>query len=153
MGERTGSYGFCFITRGHVDDTLDPTWCGSPEAEDFLRQVFNINAWDLARKFEQFACNLSESKCIASIFPISNADACVSLLIEGKRPDTMATMRAECTKMILSSLRTPPHYHIHLASTDLAFRSGDKESRRDDELHEIRCCYRRSLPHQARWLA
>lgn len=107
------------MTRGHVDDTMDPTWCGSSEAEDFLRQVFDINAWDLARKFEQFACNLTESTSLFLSHLLVDADLCTLQCTEGRPRDTTATMRAECTKLILKGLSKCKFYYcVSPSSTD-----------------------------------
>ena len=62
LAERIGSYGFAFITRGHVHDTAVPGWVESDDSINFLREVLDLDPLDIAAKFEQWACAKKRGK-------------------------------------------------------------------------------------------
>lgn len=55
--ERTGTRGFAFFTRGHLDDTAMPTFVQSGDSAAFCVEVLKMSAEDLLCKFEQWSCN------------------------------------------------------------------------------------------------
>ncbi|KAJ7077098.1 hypothetical protein C8R44DRAFT_896392 [Mycena epipterygia] len=56
LDERTGTRGFAFITRGHVDDSQLPTFIDSGDSAKFCIEVLKVSAVDLLRRFEQWTC-------------------------------------------------------------------------------------------------
>jgi hypothetical protein len=62
LSERVGSYGFAFITRGHVHDSSIPGWVESNDSIRFFREVLDLDPLDVATKFEQWAC--ARDKCM-----------------------------------------------------------------------------------------
>jgi hypothetical protein len=78
LAERTGIYALVFVTRGHVDDTAPPTWFGSGDSMDFIRDVLELDPWDVTRQFEQWAC--ARQKC-----ELKQSDHFTMCSQEGKR--------------------------------------------------------------------
>ncbi|KAF8347109.1 hypothetical protein F5887DRAFT_882138, partial [Amanita rubescens] len=56
LASRTGAHIFLFTTRGHVDDRGILGWTATENMEKFFSDVLKIEAWNLLRKFEQWAC-------------------------------------------------------------------------------------------------
>jgi hypothetical protein len=56
MHSRTGVEYYAMITRGSVDDMIQPSWLGSEGAAVFFSDTLATNAWDLLRQFEQSCC-------------------------------------------------------------------------------------------------
>ena len=52
LADRSGSYGFAFFTRGHLDDTAIPEWIATPGIEKFLTDVLKMNPDDVVQAFE-----------------------------------------------------------------------------------------------------
>ncbi|KAH7904274.1 hypothetical protein BJ138DRAFT_1019348 [Hygrophoropsis aurantiaca] len=71
MVRRTGGYAIFFATRGHVNDTSEPTWHGTDNAMDFFEDVLDLEPDEVCRKFEQWACTRNESKST-----VKNASSC-----------------------------------------------------------------------------
>lgn len=61
-GHRTGSYGFYFLTCGHVNNTAEATWYGSDNSMDFLEDVLQLEPSEVCRLFEQWACSRHQSE-------------------------------------------------------------------------------------------
>ncbi|KAJ7090450.1 hypothetical protein C8R44DRAFT_957496 [Mycena epipterygia] len=60
--ERTGTRGFAFFTRGHLDDTAMPTFVQSGDSAAFCVEVLKTSAEDLLCKFEQWSCNRAQAQ-------------------------------------------------------------------------------------------
>ncbi|KAH7917662.1 hypothetical protein BV22DRAFT_1025969 [Leucogyrophana mollusca] len=58
----TGGYFFIFGTRGHVNDSGDPTWYGSDNSMDFVEDVLQLEPDEICRLFEQWACAKNQSE-------------------------------------------------------------------------------------------
>jgi hypothetical protein len=56
LAEHVGSYGFAFITRGHIHDSSIPGWVESEDSTKFFRKALDLDPLDVATKFEQWAC-------------------------------------------------------------------------------------------------
>ncbi|KIM88301.1 hypothetical protein PILCRDRAFT_85516 [Piloderma croceum F 1598] len=82
---RTSSYGFYFLTRGHVNDTTKATWYGSDNSMDFLEDILQLEPSEVCQLFEQWACSRHQS-----------AD----------ERDSLDNVRKQCTCGILMGLRT-----------------------------------------------
>ncbi|KAJ6477233.1 hypothetical protein DFH09DRAFT_1342205 [Mycena vulgaris] len=54
--ERTGTRGFCLMTRGHCDDGVIPTFLHSGESKAFVIEVLKRAPLDVLRLFEQWSC-------------------------------------------------------------------------------------------------
>lgn len=54
--ERTGTRGFAFFSRGHIDDSVMPTFAQAGEAVAFFVEVMKVPAIDILRRFEQWSC-------------------------------------------------------------------------------------------------
>ncbi|KAH7918001.1 hypothetical protein BV22DRAFT_1025317, partial [Leucogyrophana mollusca] len=61
MVRRTGGYAIVFATRGHVNDTSQPTWHGTDNSMDFIEDILNLEADEVCRKFEQWACTRNQN--------------------------------------------------------------------------------------------
>ncbi|KAH7904945.1 hypothetical protein BJ138DRAFT_1234068 [Hygrophoropsis aurantiaca] len=83
MARRTGSYAVFFATRGHVNDLGEPTWHGTDNAMDFFEDVLGLEADDICRKFEQWACTRNEN---------------------GLERDSLLNVRRACIRFIKSGL-------------------------------------------------
>lgn len=55
LHERTGSFAFALVTRGHVHDLGIPGWAASVDATLFIQDVLKMDIWDLLKKFELWA--------------------------------------------------------------------------------------------------
>ena len=62
LSERTGAHIITFMTRSNVDDHIMPGWYATSGSVHFFTDVLNLNAWDVVRMFEQWACAKSSSK-------------------------------------------------------------------------------------------
>ncbi|KAJ7702803.1 hypothetical protein B0H17DRAFT_1127739 [Mycena rosella] len=60
--ERTGTRGFGFFTRGHLDDTSMPTALQSGESLAFCVEVLKKPAVDVLRLYEQWSCSRETDK-------------------------------------------------------------------------------------------
>lgn len=67
LAERTGAYGFYFSTRGHINDTSQPTWYGTHNSMQFVEDVLKQDPETVARLFEQWACSKEESEAITNL--------------------------------------------------------------------------------------
>ncbi|KAG0693823.1 hypothetical protein DFH29DRAFT_962927 [Suillus ampliporus] len=56
LAVRTGMYTCVFASRGHVYDTAQATWFGTDNVMDFWEDVLQMEADEIARKMEQWAC-------------------------------------------------------------------------------------------------
>jgi len=104
LSERTGIYAFLFLTRSHVDDTAKPAWFGTAEADMFLREVLKKDPFDLMRLFEQWACARQKSELWMAIK--QSVDLPNQIFTDRSDRDTLASVRKECTKLIITGLRT-----------------------------------------------
>lgn len=62
LADRSGSYGFAFFTRGHLDDTAIPEWVATPGVEKFFIDVLKMDPNDLVRAFEHWGVLEGKSK-------------------------------------------------------------------------------------------
>ncbi|KAF8335250.1 hypothetical protein F5887DRAFT_892057 [Amanita rubescens] len=83
MAQRNGTYAFAVATKGHINDTANPAWVASEEAENFIRECFKMDVTDVVRKFELWAVSRKR----------------------GTKIDTLASMRIKCTALIITGLR------------------------------------------------
>ena len=51
-----------FATRGHVYDSSQPFWYGTDNVMDFWEDVMDLEADEIIRKLEQWACMHGKSK-------------------------------------------------------------------------------------------
>ncbi|KAG2738598.1 hypothetical protein P692DRAFT_201695481, partial [Suillus brevipes Sb2] len=58
---RTGIYACLFASRGHVYDTTQATWFGTDNIMDFWEDVLQMEADEITRKLEQWACMAGRS--------------------------------------------------------------------------------------------
>ncbi|KAG1831998.1 hypothetical protein EV424DRAFT_1313708 [Suillus variegatus] len=61
LAVRTGIYACVFASRGHVYDTPQATWFGTDNVMDFWEDVLQMEADEIARKLEQWACMAGRS--------------------------------------------------------------------------------------------
>ncbi|KIN96911.1 hypothetical protein M404DRAFT_161846 [Pisolithus tinctorius Marx 270] len=61
LRDRTGIYATLFVTRGHVNDTIQSTWTMTNNSADFWQDVIQQPVADIARKYEQWACTQGQS--------------------------------------------------------------------------------------------
>ncbi|RDB20088.1 hypothetical protein Hypma_012876 [Hypsizygus marmoreus] len=86
---RTGVRTIAFFTRSHVNDDIVPVVGASDDpALKFFPEVLKLDTTEVVAKFELFAC--VEDKA-------------------GFKVDTLASMRADCTRLILDGLRKILH--------------------------------------------
>jgi len=112
LSERTGIYAFLFLSRSHVDDAAKPTWFGTAECDNFLRETLYLDPLDVARLFEQWACARQKS-----MFHCLCLDVTPFILPTGALDrDTLASVRKECTRMIITNLRK---YFVYFLDTGL----------------------------------
>lgn len=45
------------ISRGHVDDQIEPEWLAPGNTINFIRDVLNLDPFDVIRRFEQWSCS------------------------------------------------------------------------------------------------
>ncbi|KAF8328053.1 hypothetical protein F5887DRAFT_898053 [Amanita rubescens] len=86
LASRTGAHVFLFTTRGHVDDRGIPGWTATENTEAFFSDVLKIEAWNLLRKFEQWACANDRSG------------------LAGQK-DSWQGLRTQCSNYILGGLK------------------------------------------------
>ncbi|KAF7967193.1 hypothetical protein HWV62_35594 [Athelia sp. TMB] len=84
LAEHTGAYGFFFCTRGHVNDTSEPTWYSTHNSMQFVEDVLKLEPDNIAMRYKQWACSKEE-----------NLD----------ERDTLGDLRKQCVKIILKGLR------------------------------------------------
>jgi hypothetical protein len=111
--ERVGTYGFAFITRGHVHDSCMPGWVESEDSIQFLHEVLDLDPLDVATKFEQWACARDRS---TSLFPlIDYIQELTGLLLHAATApvDSLQNVRAQCTHLIADGL-SECGLHLHL---------------------------------------
>ncbi|KAF8338373.1 hypothetical protein F5887DRAFT_983449 [Amanita rubescens] len=83
--ERTGSYGFALVSRGHaVHDKAIPGWAASADATLFISEVLKIDVWDLQKKFELWTLTRDQHPNL----------------------ETLLSMRTECSILISDGLRS-----------------------------------------------
>jgi hypothetical protein len=56
LAERVGVTGFAFFTRGHIHDSIVPTWIDSDGGAAFITEVLGHDCMDVMTRFEQWAC-------------------------------------------------------------------------------------------------
>ncbi|KAG0693901.1 hypothetical protein DFH29DRAFT_765374, partial [Suillus ampliporus] len=56
LAVRTGIYACLFASHGHVYDTTQATWFGTDNIMDFWEDVLQMEADEITRKLEQWAC-------------------------------------------------------------------------------------------------
>ncbi|KAG1894290.1 uncharacterized protein F5891DRAFT_985172 [Suillus fuscotomentosus] len=83
LAVRTGVYACLFASRGHVYDTTQATWFGTDNIMDFWEDVLQMEADEITRKLEQWAC-------------MSDID----------ERETVQIMQRVCTRLLNSGLRT-----------------------------------------------
>ncbi|KAJ7690541.1 hypothetical protein B0H17DRAFT_1201662 [Mycena rosella] len=78
--QRTGTWGFCLMTRGHSDDTALPTFLHLGEAKAFVIEMLKKAPLDLLRIFEQWSC----ARSAASVQRDNRSSLCmqISQLVE-----------------------------------------------------------------------
>ncbi|KAI6146182.1 hypothetical protein BKA82DRAFT_4330388 [Pisolithus tinctorius] len=84
LRDQTGIYATLFVTRGHVNDTIQSTWTATDNSADFWQDVIQQPVADIARKYEQWACTQGQN------------------IVEH---DNLASVRKQVTKTILDGLR------------------------------------------------
>ncbi|KAJ7232806.1 hypothetical protein C8J57DRAFT_1578507 [Mycena rebaudengoi] len=87
--ERTGTRGFFFLTRGHVDDATMPTFGDAGDGIKFCTEALKMQPLDIVRQFEQWSCTRDSA---------------------GTERETVATLRAQIAAIILE--------RFHLAIRD-----------------------------------
>ncbi|KAG1793704.1 uncharacterized protein HD556DRAFT_1237697 [Suillus plorans] len=85
LAVRTGIYACLFASRGHVYDTAQATWFGTDNIMDFWEDVLQVEADEITRKLEQWACMIGR-----------NID----------ERETVQNMQRVCTRLLNSGLRT-----------------------------------------------
>ncbi|KAJ6532937.1 hypothetical protein B0H10DRAFT_2449621 [Mycena sp. CBHHK59/15] len=58
--ERTGTRGFAFFTRGHLNDAVMPTFVQSGDAISFCMEVLKKPAIEVLQLFEQWSCSRAQ---------------------------------------------------------------------------------------------
>ncbi|KAH7923676.1 hypothetical protein BV22DRAFT_1014944 [Leucogyrophana mollusca] len=58
---RTGGYFYIFGTRGHVNDSGDPTWYGTDNSMDFVEDVLHQDPDETCWLFEQWGCSRNQN--------------------------------------------------------------------------------------------
>ncbi|KAG1763544.1 hypothetical protein EDD22DRAFT_750733, partial [Suillus occidentalis] len=89
LAVRTGVYACLFASRGHVYDTAQATWFGTDNVMDFWEDVLQVEADEIARKLEQWACMIGRSTLSYNMQRV-----CTRLLNSGLR--TIAKRRDIC---------------------------------------------------------
>ncbi|KAF8548286.1 hypothetical protein OG21DRAFT_1423328, partial [Imleria badia] len=56
LREQTGIYATLFVTRGHVNDSVQAMWYGTDDSGTFWEDVVKHPALDVLRQYEQWAC-------------------------------------------------------------------------------------------------
>jgi hypothetical protein len=97
---RTGSYGFFFITRGHINDTYQPTWYGTNDSTSFFEEVLQLDPDDTCGLFEQWACARSKSK-FSSILRLLISTHFLDIV----ERDSLQNVRAQVVQSIQIGLR------------------------------------------------
>ncbi|KIJ58441.1 hypothetical protein HYDPIDRAFT_102650 [Hydnomerulius pinastri MD-312] len=85
LRDRTGIYASLFITRGHINDSVQTTWYGTDNSVVFWEDVFKHSAADVAWQYEQWACAQGQN-------------------IEER--DSLGSMRKQCTAYISNGLKS-----------------------------------------------
>ena len=62
LRERTGIYATLFVTRGHVNDSVQAMWYGTDDSATFWEDVVKHPVLDVLRQYEQWACAQGQSK-------------------------------------------------------------------------------------------
>ncbi|KAG2135771.1 hypothetical protein DEU56DRAFT_737506 [Suillus clintonianus] len=104
LAVRTGIYACLFASRGHVYDTAQATWFGTNNVMDFWEDVLQMEADEIARKLEQWACMAGR-----------NID----------ERETVQNMQRVCTRLLNSGLRTVAKrrdIRINYANFDVAIK-------------------------------
>lgn len=62
------------MVRGHVNDQVQSTWIATDNAHEFWEDRMSLALDDVARQFEEWACNQKKSMFInfSSIYPSFN---------------------------------------------------------------------------------
>ncbi|EIW83303.1 hypothetical protein CONPUDRAFT_71885 [Coniophora puteana RWD-64-598 SS2] len=81
---RTGTYGFYFLTRGHVHDTISTTWYGNDNALRFFADMLKKPADEVGKLFEVWAVALGKNIVERSDLP-DVRQQCVELILKGLR--------------------------------------------------------------------
>ncbi|KII92206.1 hypothetical protein PLICRDRAFT_27424 [Plicaturopsis crispa FD-325 SS-3] len=102
LASRTGAYACFFLTRGHVNDTAQATYYGTHNSMDFWEDVLKMDPDTIVRQYEQWACALSQN------------------IIER---DNLANVRRQCTRMILTALKSA----THVRSILMCYRNYEKD--------------------------
>ncbi|KAF9231140.1 hypothetical protein BU15DRAFT_68578 [Melanogaster broomeanus] len=84
LRDQTGIYATLFVTRGHINDSIQSTWSSTDNSADFWDDVLQKPIADIARQYEQWAC-------------IQNQN-----LVER---DSLSNMRKQVTRCISDGLR------------------------------------------------
>ncbi|KAF8308653.1 hypothetical protein F5887DRAFT_912336 [Amanita rubescens] len=102
LHERTGSYGFTMVSRGHVHDKGIPGWAASADATLFIREVLKMDVWDLLKKFELWAVTREYHMLQLSSFCF----VFFSGFFIDPTLETLLSMRTECATLITDGLRS-----------------------------------------------
>jgi hypothetical protein len=70
LAERVGVTGFAFFTRGHIHDSIVPTWIDSDGGAAFITEVLGHDCMDMMTRFEQWACARNRGAFIPCILPV-----------------------------------------------------------------------------------
>ncbi|PPR06687.1 hypothetical protein CVT24_012987, partial [Panaeolus cyanescens] len=81
--ERTGAPSFALVSRGHIKDSIIPSFTSSGGASDFLLETFKLRSDEVVQLFEQWAC---------------------ARAIKNKKAPTITTIQGECSKLIALGL-------------------------------------------------
>ncbi|KAF9232690.1 hypothetical protein BU15DRAFT_80959 [Melanogaster broomeanus] len=61
LRDRTGIYATLFVTRGHINDSIQSTWSSTDNSADFWDDVIQKPIADIARQYEQWACTQNQN--------------------------------------------------------------------------------------------
>ncbi|PPR06279.1 hypothetical protein CVT24_000812 [Panaeolus cyanescens] len=81
--ERTGAPSFALVSRGHIKDSIIPSFTSSGGASEFLLETFKLRSDEVVQLFEQWAC---------------------ARAIKNKKAPTISTIQGECSKLIALGL-------------------------------------------------
>ncbi|KAF8545858.1 hypothetical protein OG21DRAFT_1428500, partial [Imleria badia] len=62
LREQTGIYATLFVTRGHVNDSVQAMWYGTDDLGTFWEDIVKHPALDVLRQYEQWACAQGQRK-------------------------------------------------------------------------------------------
>ncbi|KAG1785813.1 uncharacterized protein HD556DRAFT_1236368 [Suillus plorans] len=121
LAVRTGIYACVFASRGHVYDTAQATWFGTDNVMDFWEDVLQMEADEIARKLEQWACmagrSLDERETVQNMQRV-----CTRLLNSGLSTCFVSRTHSILTNFLSETVAKRRDIRINYASFDTAIK-------------------------------